>query len=428
MAIYSTLSTGSSGDQVKKLQQALSGAGYDLGSSGADGLYGVKTAAAVKQYQLDNGLTADGVAGSQTLDALYGSQPLSSAPAVSASPATEDGAPDVPSPYSQYTYDPTGNAEYQQALSALQQAQQAAPTYAPTYAQQLDALYQQIMNREDFTYDVNADALYQQYKDYYLKHGQLAMADTLGQAAALTGGYDNSYAQNAAQQAYQGYLQELNNVVPELYAQAADRYDRQGRDLMDRYALTGELANTEYDRYLDQLNQYWQNLDYLQGRADSAYDRGAQNWYNAYKMGVDADDAAYRKQLENYDRLVTMMTTLGYQPSAEEIAAAGLTEAQAQAFMNYYAKQNSPRGIRYITVAPDAQPSQPQANYSQISSDVMNSLQNGASRKEIADYLQAAKKDGSITDTQYQTIMDKVSAAKAGQTYYGVNSALTVNK
>lgn len=60
----STLKSGSSGSAVKTLQGNLIMLGY-LNSS-ADGLFGAKTEAAVKQYQRRNGLTADGIAGAKT--------------------------------------------------------------------------------------------------------------------------------------------------------------------------------------------------------------------------------------------------------------------------------------------------------------------------------------------------------------------------
>jgi len=63
--INSTLNRGSYGDQVKALQQYLNGLGYDVGKM--DSTYGPKVEAAVKQYQLDNGLTPDGVFGSDSI-------------------------------------------------------------------------------------------------------------------------------------------------------------------------------------------------------------------------------------------------------------------------------------------------------------------------------------------------------------------------
>ena len=98
-----------------------------------------------------------------------------------------------------------------------------------------DEALEAYLNREDFQYDLNGDALYRQYKDRYLDMGKNAMMDTMGQAAALTGGYGSSYAQNVGQQAYQKYLKELGNVVPELYQLAYDRYQDRGSAMYKTY-------------------------------------------------------------------------------------------------------------------------------------------------------------------------------------------------
>lgn len=76
-----TLSYGSSGTEVKKMQQALKALGYNVS---ADGSYGALTQMAVTQFQKRNGLTADGVAGSATLKLLY------SGNAKEADPSTDD--------------------------------------------------------------------------------------------------------------------------------------------------------------------------------------------------------------------------------------------------------------------------------------------------------------------------------------------------
>ena len=77
----------------------------------------------------------------------------------------------------------------------------------------------------------------------------MAMMDTLGQAATLTGGYGNSYAQGAGQQAYQSYLQGLNDKIPELYQLALERYDREGDRLYKGYTMLNEQEGQDYDRY-----------------------------------------------------------------------------------------------------------------------------------------------------------------------------------
>lgn len=65
-----TLRKGSSGSYVVELQQDLIALHYDLSPYGADGKFGAKTETAVKAFQKDSGLTADGIVGPKTWDAL----------------------------------------------------------------------------------------------------------------------------------------------------------------------------------------------------------------------------------------------------------------------------------------------------------------------------------------------------------------------
>jgi len=65
---YAVSRYGSSGSEVRTIQTKLKNWGYYTGS--VDGVYGSKTLAAVKKFQRKNGLTADGIAGTDTLHAL----------------------------------------------------------------------------------------------------------------------------------------------------------------------------------------------------------------------------------------------------------------------------------------------------------------------------------------------------------------------
>lgn len=65
-----TLRRGASGQYVTLLQTKLIQMGYDLGNYGADGKYGAKTEAAVKDFQRNNGLNPDGITGPLTWAAL----------------------------------------------------------------------------------------------------------------------------------------------------------------------------------------------------------------------------------------------------------------------------------------------------------------------------------------------------------------------
>ena len=318
---YGNLTIGSRGDEVKKLQEHLKNSGYDLGSYGVDGVYGNATANAVKQYQKDNGLTVDGIAGNNTLTKMY--EPVYS--------TTSQGSTSGKNEQTKYTYDPNTNQAYLDALEALKNAQQNMPQYSGKYDEQLQEIYDQIVNRKDFTYDLNSDALYQQYKDQYAQMGQMAMMDTMGQASAMTGGYGNSYAQGVGQQAYHGYLQQLNDKVPELYSLALGQYNQEGQDLLNQYSMIGDLAGDEYAKYQDALNQYWNQLNYQKQLADQEYERGFNEWQTQYNVQQDA-----------YNKLVSLITSTGYKPSADDLAKAGMSQSEADAYLGYYTKANTP--------------------------------------------------------------------------------------
>lgn len=156
------------------------------------------------------------------------------------------------------------------AYAQLQSLQ--APTYNNQFEGQLNSLYEQILNRPKFKYNVNADALYQQYKDQYLQGGKTAMQDTMAQASALTGGYGNSYAQTAGQQQYQNYLQELNNQVPTLANMAYSKYQDEGSELRQNYGMTKERYDDVYQKFRDDMSDYQANRSYLASRADAERD------------------------------------------------------------------------------------------------------------------------------------------------------------
>lgn len=114
-----------------------------------------------------------------------------------------------------------------------------------------------IKNHDDFSYDVNSDALYQQLVNQYVQQGKMASADVMGKAAGMTGGYGNSYANTVGNQVYQSYLQQLNNEVPALYESALNQHNMKKQALYDEYAL---LMN-EYDREYDEYNRLLKSLE-----------------------------------------------------------------------------------------------------------------------------------------------------------------------
>ena len=70
-----TIKRGSKGEYVRQAQERLKALGYDLGPCGVDSDFGRATEAAVKAFQSDNGLAADGIIGEKTWAKLLGDAP-----------------------------------------------------------------------------------------------------------------------------------------------------------------------------------------------------------------------------------------------------------------------------------------------------------------------------------------------------------------
>lgn len=174
-------------------------------------------------------------------------------------------------------YAPSGAVS--QAKAYLQQVQSRKPgAYQSRWDEELSSLYDQITNRKPFQYDLGQDALYQQYKEQYQRLGRQAMQDTMGQAASLTGGYGSTYSEQVGQQAYNAYLQSLNDIVPDLYDRAYSRYQDEGQDLYNRYGLVGDRENLDYSKYRDTVSDYYSDL----ADARSAYDSEWSRDYTQY--------------------------------------------------------------------------------------------------------------------------------------------------
>ena len=284
---YAQVSYGSTGKSVSALQEKLNANGYSLA---VDGVFGAETKKAVKDYQKKNGLAVDGIVGKDTWGSLLTS------PAGSAEPTT---GKQVLGGVSDETYDRLFDLEQgyrpsdevTAAGDVLDSVASSRPgQYQSSFEEELLRLYDELAARPNFSYDPQEDAAYQSYAALYEKAGQKAMADTLGQAAALTGGYDSSYAQTAAQQAYHGYLQQLAQLMPEWQENARQRYEAEGEALAQRYELTQEQQKAEQAAWEQAYDAWQQRMKEAQSAYDDAYDRD----YNAYKtmLSYFADKAA----------------------------------------------------------------------------------------------------------------------------------------
>lgn len=230
--------------------------------------------------------------------------------------------------------------------------------YNSAYQNDLQGLYDRIMNREKFTYDLNGDALYNQYKQQYQQMGRQAMMDTMGQAAALTGGYGNSYANTAGNQAYQAYLSKVGDIVPQLQQQAFERYTQEGSDLNNRLNLVQNLENADYNRYRDSVSDWntersYANDDYWNQRNQDYQDY--MNMLNYWNQQAQHENQNYWNQQQHDTSVSQYEQDLAYKqamailsggkmPSSDLLAKAGISDADARTIMGIYGGGGSASG------------------------------------------------------------------------------------
>ena len=193
------------------------------------------------------------------------------------------------------------------------EAQNNPGEYNSKYQSYINDYMGRIANREPFNYDYTTDKKYQAYRDEQMRLGQRAMRDTAAQAAALTGGYGNSYGATAAASMYNQYAQQAANMIPQYEELAYNRWRDEGQDMYNRLAMYQNADATDYGRYRDRVGDFQAMLNYYTGLADTAYDRGNNrynaDYSNAYNMWraqqadeQDARDYAFKREQYEYQK------------------------------------------------------------------------------------------------------------------------------
>ncbi|MBE6742502.1 MAG: hypothetical protein E7570_09420 [Ruminococcaceae bacterium] len=151
------------------------------------------------------------------------------------------------------------------------------------YINDVNSLFDSIINQREFSYDPKTDMLFQLYKNQYQNQGSRAMKNQMGVASALSGGYNSSAAQTSAQNAYQKYMDELSLKAGEAYHNALEMYKSNQQNLLDKYNTARDMNNSLNDAY-------WKNADIKSTGLDNAY--------NAY---TDDRSFQYNKFSDNRD-------------------------------------------------------------------------------------------------------------------------------
>lgn len=267
--------------QLQKLLNEQMGAGLDI-----DGIFGPKTDRAVRNYQRSKGLQVDGIVGPKTWSMLL------QATQTDPQPADRKRSDDL--------------------WDELEQLRGQAPgDFNFSQEDLLKAALEAYQNQGPFNYDPNLDPMYQQHRNRLMTQGKQAMEDTLGMIQARTGGYGNSYAQTAGQQTYQGYMQELTDLMPQLYELAYGKYTDETDRLKENYQMYEDAKTREKQDH---------------EKAVRDHEEQVQNKYDEYMDQRKHEDAEFEKLVD--------LILLGYIPTNEEMAAVGMTPGMLAALLN----------------------------------------------------------------------------------------------
>lgn len=202
------------------------------------------------------------------------------------------------------------------------------PQYTDQYSSRIDEMLDKLLNRDKFSYDYTKDPLWQQYQSQYLREGERAMEDTLGQLSARTGGLSSSWAQTAGQQAQNYYSSQAADKIPELYQLAYNMYlkdiDTQIQDL----GLLNDMSDRQYNRYRDIMSDWMNDRNFAYGvyRDDIGDDRYKNEWnYNVNRDQIS--DNRYENETA-YNRALHLLQA-GIMPGSDVLTQAGLTASQA---------------------------------------------------------------------------------------------------
>lgn len=381
------LREGSNGSAVRNLQQELMQMGYNVGSTGADGIFGKDTYNAVRQFQTDHHLGRDGIVGPQTWAALNSYQ--SSAPKYSSGASPTNAQSPAPSSAPSQPTDP------------FTQIMNNAPTPPP--AVQMPGA----PNVSPFQWDGQQaySNAYNQLAPTYMN--QMSMADQ-----RLNAGLNNRNIYNS------GIAQQMQN-----------QQDQGIYDKLDNAAMT--QANSNEKTAFDQWNaQVTQTLNDYKDQIQSAYDQG------------QLDDKTYATLVQQWNDAATRVAdmeksmlpyTMG--PTPQQQIQDSLSQQKLQAQIQQWAATDKLKADQIaqtgqiaqakldVQVARDAQLAQEaavNASNKEVSTQLTGLHEQLVAAGNYIKNLQAAGSGASKSDiqnavNQYNKIMDQISAVVSAE-------------
>ena len=264
------------------------------------------------------------------------------------------------------------DAEKTQLADAIKTTTTSSSGYQSPYASQISTLISEVTGPQgEFSYNKDEDPQYQALRKQRLIDADRTMKDVLAQQASGTGGQASSWAVSAASEASNYYKSLLSEQEQELYDSA-------------------------YTKWQNEYTQKLQQLSALQ----------------------EADDTAYSRTGDAYDRLVTLISNTGYSPTDAELAAAGMSSGEAAAWKSYYTKSlatassgssggSSGSSSKKTTSTATSATSTSTKSYADIQATAIDAIDNGYSVKTALKFI--SQYGSGLTAAQKATLTTKIT-------------------
>ena len=233
---------------------------------------------------------------------------------------------------------------YTQAMNYTNSYLEKLSSGKTSYTDRINALMDEIQNRDKFEYDADTDTLFQQALASAMSSGKTAMQDTIGQASALTGGYGSTYATSAGNQAYNSFIEDAYNNLPEYYQMAMQAYQMEGDEMYKQLSMLNDADATEYQRTYDAWSANFANAQNIYNNAFNLWDANVSNAFQSAGLQLDEYGQIYDQTYKTYTAVndhAQQMYANEYNKWADEVNNAYRYEALKQENDHFYASLNA---------------------------------------------------------------------------------------
>ncbi|MEG1491640.1 MAG: hypothetical protein RR394_05245 [Oscillospiraceae bacterium] len=303
------------------------------------------------------------------------------------------GAQSTRSDYGGYTGDGSGGSYYKDPQSP---GSYSAPEYESKYSGQISGTLDKITNSK-FDYNHETDPLYGSYKKEYTREGERATRDTLGNAAASSGGIASTAAVTAASQAGQYYGAKLADKVPELRQQKYNEFmQEKNADLAILNAMQN-LDNSDYSKYSD-----GRDFGYNQNLADVGFDT------NKEQSKYEREEYAKQQERKRQEERAKNLAALGDFSGFKEL---GYSDAEITKLFDEWKFDNPKKAAALY-------PAKPTPKSGGTGSGAVKSQNAGGGKVNTTELVKAAYSGGYTQAEQITSAKEMLSAGTIDQDTY----------